>query len=314
LKVSVLGLVLIGLSVGACSNRPPGVAPGEGEERAAVETGTQVVLLGTGTPGAEPDRSGSSVAVVASGNVYLVDFGPGVVRRASAAYLLGVPELEPSNLKRAFVTHLHSDHTAGFPDLILTPWVAGRSEPLEVYGPPGIKSMTDHILKAYEEDILVRVFGLEEANPEGCKVIAREVEPGVVYEDSNVTVKAFEVEHGSWLHAYGYRFETQDRTIVISGDTAPSESLIKNASGCDVLIHEVYSQSGFEYGPPSFQEYHSQSHTSTVELAEMARRVKPGLLVLYHQLLFGASEEELLEEIRQHYQGRVVSGRDLDVY
>jgi ribonuclease BN (tRNA processing enzyme) len=117
------------------------------------QSATQVVMLGTGTPGPDPDRSGPATAVVVNGMSYLVDFGPGVVRRAKAAALdKGIRALEPTNLRVVFVTHLHSDHTAGYPDLILTPWVIGRKIPLEVYGPKGMKAMTEHILLAYEQD------------------------------------------------------------------------------------------------------------------------------------------------------------------
>src|ERR1041384_1606683 len=233
---------------------------------------TQIVLLGTGTPNADPDRSGPSVAIVVNDTPYLVDFGPGVVRRAAAAYRKGIKGLEVKKLNRAFVTHLHSDHTAGYPDLILTPWVLERTDPLEVFGPKGIKAMTEHL------------------------------------------VKAFRVDHGSWPEAYGYRFETGDRTIVISGDSRPSKSVIENCNGCDVLIHEVYSEAGFARRPPEWQKYHSRYHTSSGELAQIATRARPGLLVLYHQLFWGTSEEDLLREIRTHYSGRVVSGHDLDVY
>src|SRR6267154_1782485 len=131
-----------------------------------VRTTTQIVMLGTGTPGPDPVRSGPATAIVVNGTPYLVDFGPGVVRRAAAAEKKGVKGLAVNNLKYAFVTHLHSDHTTGYPDLILTPWVLERNEPLEVYGPAGIASMTDHILKAYQEDINIRLTGGEPSNKE----------------------------------------------------------------------------------------------------------------------------------------------------
>ena len=174
--------------------------------------------------------------------------------------------------------------------------------------------MTNHLLAAYQEDIRLRIEGLEPANTVGYQVDVHEIEPGIIYTDENVTIRAFPVKHGSWEHAFGFRFETPDRTIVISGDTAPCSSLIENAKGCDVLIHEVYSQAGFETRPPEWKRYHSSSHTSSVELAHIANQVKPGLLILYHQLLWGATEEQLLQEIRQLYKGAVVSGRDLDAY
>jgi ribonuclease BN (tRNA processing enzyme) len=274
---------------------------------------SQVVLLGTGTPNANPERSGPSVAVVVNGTPYIVDFGPGVVRRATAAYQAGVAGLEVSRLQRAFLTHLHSDHTAGYPDLIFTPWVLGREEPLEVYGPPGLRSMTEHLLAAYREDVRERVDGLEPVNHTGHRVIVTEIEPGPFYRDQNVSVEAFPVRHGSWP-AYGYKFTAPDRTIVVSGDTGPCESCVEAARGCDVLIHEVYSAAGLEKRLPAWRKYHSSVHTSSYELARIASRAKPGLLILHHQLFHGVSEEELLVEVRERYGGEVVSGKDLDVY
>ena len=106
---------------------------------------TQVVLLGKGNPGPSPERSGPATAVIVNGQPYLVDFGPGVVRRAAAAQLKGIGALNPINIRHAFVTHLHSDHTIGYPDLIFTPWVIGRQVALEVFGPPGIRAMTSSI-------------------------------------------------------------------------------------------------------------------------------------------------------------------------
>jgi ribonuclease BN (tRNA processing enzyme) len=217
-------------------------------------------------------------------------------------------------LTRAFATHLHSDHTAGYSDLILTPWVLERDEPLEVYGPTGIVEMTEHILAAYEQDIRIRLDGREPANDQGHRVNAHVIEPGTIYEDANVKVDAFSVNHGAWKEAYGFVFQTADRKIVISGDTTPIESVVEACDGCDVLVHEVYSQAGFERRDSVWQAYHKDSHTSSYELAEIAKRAKPKLLVLYHHLFWGSSEEELLEEVRSRYDGEVVSGRDLGVY
>ncbi|MCZ6699345.1 MAG: MBL fold metallo-hydrolase [Planctomycetota bacterium] len=275
---------------------------------------TQVILLGTGTPNADPDRSGPAVAVVVNETPYLVDCGPGIVRRAAAAKRKGVTGLDAPNLERVFITHLHSDHTLGLPDLIFTPWVLGRDTPLEIYGPPGTSEMAEHLVAAYRQDIRIRIDGLEPANPNGYQVNVHEIEPGIVYRDDNVIVKAFPVRHGSWKHAFGYRFETADRTIVISGDTAPCQSLIDHAEGCDILIHEVYSAKAFKERPPEWQRYHAAFHTSTKELAEIATQVRPGLLVLTHQLFWGKTEADLLAEVRESYDGPVVSGRDLDKY
>lgn len=274
----------------------------------------QVVLLGTGTPNADPDRSGPAVAIVVNDKPYLVDFGPGVVRRAAAAARHGIKGLEVKNLEIAFATHLHSDHTLGYADLIFSPWVLEREAPLVIYGPAGIKTMTDHLLQAYAEDVDIRLNGLEPANETGYKVVVHEIKPGVIFKDQNVVVKAFPVPHGSWPQAFGYRFETPDRVIVISGDCTPSPALIENSKGCDVLIHEVYSTAGFAKRPPVWQKYHSNFHTSSRQLAEIARQVQPGLLILYHQLFWGTTDEELENEIRQFYDGKVVSGRDLQVF
>ena len=278
---------------------------------------TQIVLLGTGNPSADPDRMGPSVAIVVNDTSYLVDCGAGVVRRAAAAARKGVTGLAIPKLKIAFITHLHSDHTVGYPDLILSPWVLGRKDPLEVFGPAGIKAMTDHILAAYSEDIELRINGLEHGNPTGYKVNAHEIKPGVVFKDANVTVKAFPVHHGSWREAYGYRFETRDKVVVLSGDCAPSQSVIDNCAGCDVLLHEVYTQLGYEESKPDWRKYVTNFHTSTKELAELATKARPKLLVLYHQMFFGGekdTEEGMLKEMREFYPGKVISAHELDVY
>jgi ribonuclease BN (tRNA processing enzyme) len=268
---------------------------------------TRIILLGTGTPNADPERSGPSVALVVNGAPYIIDFGPGVVRRAAAA---GIPV---HLLTRAFLTHLHSDHTAGYPDLIFTPWTLERTEPLEVYGPPGIQEMTGHILAAYQQDIRERLYGLEPANTTGYHVHAHEIEPGTVYTDENLRVEAFPVNHGS-LQAFAFKVYTPDKTIVISGDTAPVECMVEQCRNCDVLIHEVYSVKGMKTRPPVWQAYHKRVHTSSHQLAELASQARPGLVVLYHQLFWGVSEDELLQEVKMLYDGAVVSGRDLDVY
>jgi ribonuclease BN (tRNA processing enzyme) len=268
---------------------------------------TKIILLGTGTPNAEPDRSGPSVALMVDQTPYIFDFGPGVIRRAAEA---GLPLLR---LSRAFLTHLHSDHTAGYPDLILTPWTLGRVEPLVVYGPPGIQKMTEHILEAYEEDIKERLNGLEPANKTGYHVHTHEITPGTIYEDSRIQVEAFPVDHGLF-HAYAFKVITPDRVIVISGDTAPTRRMVEESLYCDVLIHEVYSIKGFQNRPPDWQEYHQCVHTSSHELAALAREAAPDLVILYHQLFWGVSDDELLAEIKDIYDGKVVSGKDLEVY
>jgi ribonuclease BN (tRNA processing enzyme) len=281
----------------------------------SAQTRTQIVLLGTGTPYPDPVRFGPSVAIVVDDQPYLVDAGSGLVRRTVEAARRGVKGLSLERLRTAFITHLHSDHTLGLPDLILTPWVLGRTEPLVLYGPPGLERMTEHIVAAYAEDIEVRTRGLEGLTGEGNRVVVHEVTPGVVYRDPDVTVTAFAVRHGSWRQALGYRFDTPDRTIVISGDAAPSPSIVEHCNGCDLLLHEVYSEAGFSRLSSSAREYYRAFHTSTDQLAELASQARPGLLVLYHQLYVGGStERSLLGEIESQYDGRVVSGRDLQVW
>jgi ribonuclease BN (tRNA processing enzyme) len=231
-----------------------------------VSAATQVILLGTGTPAMDPDRSGPATAIVVGDTAYLIDFGPGVVRRAAAAAAKGIPAVRPENLKTAFLTHLHSDHTVGYPDLIFTPWVMARKDTLNVYGPKGLKAMTDHILAAWQEDINIRTKGLEQRWP--LRVAAHEIKPGIVYTDALVRVTAFPVPHGEWDEAYGYRFDTPDRVIVISGDTRPSAEIVKACRRCDILIHEVYPM-GSRATMPDWPKYRAQYHTSTQELAEI---------------------------------------------
>jgi len=287
--------------------QPPPPAP------AAPPPRTRVVLLGTGTPGPDPDRSGPATAIVVDDAVYLVDFGPGVVRRASSAVRTkGIAALEPTKLRVAFATHLHSDHTVGYPDLIFTPWTMGRRFPLEVYGPKGIKAMTDHILEAYRVDVETRTNpdGNQRTFPEGHGVNAHEIGPGVVYKDAKVTVTAFPTKHA--MESYGYRFETPDRTIVISGDTNPAPATIDACKGCDVLIHEGQSPAWLAGRPDTFQRFAAKYHTTTPQLAELAQAAKPRLLVVYHYS--SVAPEEILGEMLRLYPGHVVVGRDLDIY
>jgi ribonuclease Z len=270
-------------------------------------------MLGTGTPFADPERSGPSLAIVVNDQSYIVDCGPGVVRRASSLSK-SIPALGASQLKRLFITHLHTDHTVGYTDMIFTPAVLDRNAPLEVYGPKGVKSMTNHLMKAYKKDISVRLKGLEMGDKAAYKVNAHEIKNGLVYQDDLVKVYAFEVSHGNWDHAYGYRFETPDKVIVISGDATYSQSLIDNAKDCDILVHEIFSQKGLDKREDRWKKYHSTFHTSPAQLGSIANQVKPKLLVLTHILFFKESKETLIEEIKQYYSGAFIMGSDLDIY
>jgi ribonuclease BN (tRNA processing enzyme) len=316
------------LAIGAKPQEPESQAPKQRPTR------TMVVLLGTGTPVPDPDRSGPATAIVVGDCAYLVDFGPGVVRRAEAAVLdRGLTALEPGNLKVAFVTHLHSDHTAGYADLILTGWVAGRHTPLEVYGPTGLQSMTEHILQAYRIDIETRTNpeGNQRTNTDGWKVNAHEIKPGVIYKDANIMVTAFPTKHA--MESFGYRFDTPGRSIVISGDTNPTEETIKACSGCDVLVHEAQGLELFAKMAAGHHAFVAKYHTTTEQLTALATKAKPKLLVIYHTVSFRpgiappsylhshidpgayqAPPEVLEKEISSRYSGQFVIGRDLDVY
>jgi ribonuclease BN (tRNA processing enzyme) len=273
---------------------------------------TQVVLLGTGTPNADPDRWGPAVAIVVDDEAYLVDAGVGIVRRAAATKL---PALAAPKLRRVFITHLHSDHTLGLPDLMFSPWVLERPVPLDVYGPSGIAAMTQHIEEAWSADIEMRLHGGEPQTTRNYQAITHDIHPGRIYVDAKVKIDAIAVQHGSWPEAFGFRFVTSDRTIVISGDTRPTSAISDACNGCDVLVHEVYSAAQLHTRPPAWQTYHAAFHTSTTELAALAQKAQPTLLVLYHQLFWGATDADLEREIKAAgYGGRLISGKDLSVY
>ena len=276
--------------------------------------GTRVVLLGTGAPPPDPDRSGPATAVVVNGQAYIVDAGPGVVRRASAAARAdSIPALRSKDLRVVFITHLHSDHTLGLPDLMLT-MAPERGHGLVIYGPPGIRRMVDRLLDAYREDLKVRTSGPSPASPQVYRMEVHEVLPGEVYRDSNVTVSAFAVPHGDWKYAYAYRFDARDRSIVVSGDTGPSDALVAACHGCDVLVHEVVSARGLQTRPAAGQAYFGTFHTSGLQLGDIATRAQPKLLVLTHLVSLGQPFEELGDEVRTRFKGEVVVGRDLGVY
>ncbi len=278
---------------------------------AATTNNTALIMLGTGTPNADPNRNGPAIAIIVNDQPYLFDCGAGVVRQAAAA------GIACSHLDRVFITHLHSDHTIGLADVLLTPAVMGRPGPLHAIGPPGLNSMASHIRSAYDEDIAERVQGREQGNAAAYafNIIEIATVPSEVYRDEHVRVVAFPVTHGSWKNAFGYRIETADRIIVFSGDTVPHDSLITHAQGCDVLVHEVYAHDALAQRSERWQNYHRHAHTSSIELAAIAQKVQPRMLVLTHVLLFGASPDELLNEIRDAgYNGDICFANDLDVF
>ncbi|HLN98514.1 MAG TPA: MBL fold metallo-hydrolase [Pyrinomonadaceae bacterium] len=275
--------------------------------------GTQVILLGTGMPYPDPQASGPAAAVVVGKRVFIFDAGVGLMRRMKAA---GLPISGP---EATFITHLHSDHTLGYPDLILTSWIMRRVVPLQVYGPHGLRAMTRHLLAAYAQDIKIRTTGLERELPRAYRVQVHEIRSGLVYERDGVRVTAIPVLHGNWKEAYAYRIDTPDRSIVISGDTRPSEALVRASRGVDVLVHEVYSplhvvpedRPGGKYWPQYMREF----HTSDVELGALAARARPKLLILTHIIRFGSSDDDLLAGIRAGgFTGELRVGTDLERY
>lgn len=277
----------------------------------AQEDSTIVVLLGTGMPRPNPEASGPATAIVVGKQVFLFDAGPGVERQLSAAHL-------PINgVTALFITHLHSDHTLGYPDLMFTSWVMGRKKALQAYGPPGLQNMTDHLLAAYAEDISVRIEGLEHQTPDGYKVNVHEIRSGTVFDSLGVKVTALPVPHGNWEVSLAYRIDTRDKSVVISGDTRHNDGLVQFASGADILVHEVYSASRLKPEPrpggEDWPKYMHEFHTSDTELGALAAKIQPGVLVLTHIIRMGASDDELVAGVRAGgFKGRVVVGRDLD--
>jgi ribonuclease Z len=272
---------------------------------------TTVVVLGSGTPIPDPERFGPAVAVVVDGVPYLFDAGSGVVRRAAAAAKAGVKGLEAPNLAHLFLTHLHSDHTLGANDVLFTPWIQGRTAPLEVYGPPGTTRLFAGITDGNHEDIQERITSSGGPSADGWRANVHEIAEGEVYKDARITVRAFAVPHSAWRYAFGYRITTPDRVIVISGDARRNPAIARECNGCDLLIHEVYSDAGFATIPPVRQAYHAQAHTSATQLGEIAAAARPKTLVLYHQLYFGATDATLVAEVKRRFAGLVVSAVDL---
>ena len=284
--------------------------PSPGSAQAA--TRTQLFILGTGTPIPDPERSGSAIAIVVDSVAYLFDAGAGVMRRVAAVARTGVTALQSPRIGTLFLTHLHSDHTMGLNDVMFTPWIQGRKVPLELYGPPGTQQMATGILAAYAEDIRQRLAASGGPAPGAAGANVHEIAEGEIFTDGRVSVRAFRVPHAGWRYAFGYRIRTPDKVIVISGDARANPAIARECNGCDILVHEVYSDSGFSTIPPLRQKYHAQAHTSATQLGDIATAARPGLLVLYHQAYFSASDSTLVAEVRSRFKGRVVSARDLD--
>ena len=277
---------------------------------------TQLVILGSGTPNPNPERGGSAYAVIVDNTPYLIDFGPGTIRSFAAlmpAWGGGMKEMDVTKIEHAFLTHIHSDHTTGLSDLLLTPWIMGRENKINLYGPKGLERMAWSLLDAYADDIDYRMNGTQPSNGTGYQFNFTELADGVVFQDRNLMVEAFKVNHGDFEDAYGFRFTSKDKVIVFSGDTGPSKSLERYAKDADILVHEVYSNAGFLKKTKDWQIYHRGHHTSTYEVGEIASRAKPKLLVLSHILFWGADERDILEETRTTFSGNIKIAEDLMV-
>ena len=299
-------VALLASAVVACA------CPSAHAEGAAPES-TTVILLGTGMPVPNSKAQGPATAIVVGARLFVFDAGPGVERQMEAA---GLP-YRRGPVTALFLTHLHSDHTLGYPDLLLTSWVMGRRDPLRVYGPPGTKRMTAKILDAWSEDIDIREHGLEHGIPGGYLADVREIRGGVVYDSAGVTIRAIPVPHGSWKWAFGYRIDAPGKSIVISGDTSPSKPLEDAARDVDLLIHEVYPEARLapeaRPGGEEWVRYMRTFHTSDRELGALAARARPKRLVLYHIVRMNGTDQELMRGIRDGgFKGPITIGHDLD--
>jgi ribonuclease BN (tRNA processing enzyme) len=287
----------------------------EGPSAKEIAAATRIVMLGTGTPIPDAYRAGPSIAVVHKGNAYLFDVGAGAIRNAALArYKYDIPSLYPTHICCVFLTHLHSDHMLDFSELAYTMWWR-RPLPLRAWGPPGLQEMTDGMRAMMAPDTRSRRSGTQPVLIEGSYFVeATEILPGFVFEKDGLRIEAFEVNHGDIKPAYGYRITTDDKTIVISGDTAISQTLEEMAEGADILFHEVISDSGLLRNSEAFQAYHRRSHSQATDLGRLASRVRPGLLVLYHGLYYGLPETTVLDEVRSTYDGKVMLANDLDTF
>jgi ribonuclease Z len=267
-----------------------------------------VILLGTGYPRPHPTIAGPSTVVKAGDKWFVVDTGRGVTMRIAGT------DLQYANLHGVFLTHLHSDHTADLPELFTTSWQFGRkTTPLHVYGPKGVEKLTRATLQFFEYDIHIRRDVQEKHPAAGATIKTHVLREGVVYDDGDVKVTAFEVDHRPVEPAFGFRFDSGGKSIVISGDTRPTASLSKYAKGADVLVLEAYLPEHFyKVDTPEVARKLTAYHTSAEEAGVIAAQAGVKTLVLTH-LIPANSEETFRERAARAFQGKIVVGKDLAV-
>jgi ribonuclease Z len=268
----------------------------------------RVTLLGTGAPPPVLNRFGPSTLVEAGQQKFIFDAGRGAMQRL---HQLGIPFADISGI---FLTHHHSDHVVGFPDLWLTGWIGRpwgkRNVPLPVWGPEGTKEMMEYLPKAFAVDIRVRSHNYP---VEGIKLLPTEITEGPVFDQDGVKVTAFKVDHfAEKLPAYGYRIDYRGRSAVLSGDTTFNENLIEHARGADLLVHEVTAVSGNAAENAQQLKRISANHTTPEQAAVVFSRAQPKLAVYNHLLLFGAAKaDDLIPATRKNYSGPLLVGEDL---
>lgn len=280
-----------------------------GAFQAAPAQDIRVTLLGTGTPAPVMNRFGPSILVEAGGQKFLFDAGRGAHQR------LVQSKVSWRDVNGVFLTHLHSDHVVGFPDLWLTGWlVAGRDTPLLVWGPRGTEKMMFHLAQAYAYDIEIRQAD-EHASAAGVVIRAADIAQGFVVEKNGVKVTAFDVDHTPVEPAFGYRIDYAGRSVVLSGDTRFSENLIRHADGVDVLIHEVTVPETFVRAGvrPELAKTIMAHHTTPERAGEVFARVKPRLAVYSHITRPAATEQDVIPPTRKAYAGPLELGEDLMV-
>ena len=254
----------------------------------------RVIILGSGTPRPDIERFSQSILIEVNNEKLLFDSGRGATIRLNQA---NIPLKE---IKKIFLTHLHSDHIIGLSDIIMTGWIYQRDGVLNIYGPKGTIGLVDNLKKAYSEDILIRTVPPENHSLEGLKTKVIEIEEGLIYQKEKLKVYAIRVDHGGGVkNAFGYKIVNDDQSIVISGDTNYSSNLIKHAKYCDVLIHEIASApEKLIKKNPKIQGLMNY-HTTPDEMAMVIESIKPRLTILTHVLaLGGVSEKNIVKKIK----------------